>query len=187
MPPSDNIALRDCLGGVDRSSTVRMLPMTSSTLRPAVPLLVLIIAGCIIAAIGNGVRTSFGLFTLPMTADLGLTREQWGMAMAIQNLAWGIAQPFAGAFADRVGTGRTIAAGAALYGLGVLGMAFSPDAGLITLTAGIVTGVGIAVCSFSVVMAAFGRSVPMEKRSLIFGVATAASSFGQFAFAPISQ
>ena len=161
--------------------------MNTSTLRPAVPLLVLIIAGCIIAAIGNGVRTSFGLFTLPMTADLGLTREQWGMAMAIQNLAWGIAQPFAGAFADRIGTGRTVAAGAALYGLGVLGMAFSPDAGLITLTAGVITGVGIAVCSFSVVMAAFGRSVPMEKRSLIFGVATAASSFGQFAFAPISQ
>lgn len=161
--------------------------MTSSALRPAVPLLVLIIAGCIIAAIGNGVRTSFGLFTLPMTGDLGMTREGWGMAMAIQNLAWGIAQPFAGAFADRVGTGRTVAAGAAIYALGVLGMAFSPDAGIMTLTAGVVTGVGIAVCSFSVVMAAFGRSVPAEKRSLIFGVATAASSFGQFAFAPISQ
>ena len=161
--------------------------MTTSALRPAVPLLVLIIAGCVIAAIGNGVRTSFGLFTLPMTGDLGLTREGWGMAMAIQNLAWGIAQPFAGAFADRVGTGRTIAAGAAIYALGVFGMAFSPDAGLLTVTAGIITGVGIAICSFSVVMAAFGRSVPMEKRSLIFGVATAASSFGQFAFAPISQ
>ena len=67
-------------------------------------------------------------------------------------------------------------------------MAFSPDAGsLLTLTAGIITGVGIAICSFSVVMAAFGRNVPPEKRSLIFGVATAASSFGQFAFAPISQ
>ena len=161
--------------------------MTSSALRPAVPLLVLIIAGCIIAAIGNGIRSSFGLFTLPMTGDLGLTREGWGMAMAIQNLAWGIAQPFAGAFADRVGTGRTIAVGAAVYALGVLGMAFSPTAGLLTITAGIVTGVGIAICSFSVVMAAFGRSVPNEKRSLIFGVATAASSFGQFAFAPISQ
>ena len=161
--------------------------MNTSAIRPAVPLLVLIIAGCVIAAIGNGVRTSFGLFTLPMTSDLGLSREQWGMAMAIQNLAWGIAQPFAGAFADRVGTGRTVAAGAALYALGVLGMAFSPDAGIMTLTAGIVTGVGIAVCSFSVVMAAFGRNVPAEKRSLIFGVATAASSFGQFAFAPISQ
>ncbi|SFC59364.1 MFS transporter [Devosia psychrophila] len=161
--------------------------MNTSALRPAVPLLVLIIAGCIIAAIGNGVRTSFGLFTLPMTADLGLSREQWGMAMAIQNLAWGITQPFAGAFADRVGTARTVAVGAMIYALGVLGMAFSPDAGLMTLTAGVVTGVGIAICSFSVVMAAFGRSVPAEKRTLIFGVATAASSFGQFAFAPISQ
>ncbi|CAN7527850.1 MFS transporter [Devosia sp. LjRoot3] len=161
--------------------------MNTSALRPAVPLLVLIIAGCIVAAIGNGVRTSFGLFTLPMTGDLGLTRESWGMAMAIQNLAWGIAQPFAGAYADRVGTGRTIAIGAAIYAIGVLGMAFSPNAGWLTLTAGIITGVGIAICSFSVVMAAFGRSVPMEKRSLIFGVATAASSFGQFAFAPVSQ
>jgi len=161
--------------------------MSASALRPAVPLLVLIIAGCIIAAIGNGIRTSFGLFTLPMTSDLGLTREGWGMAMAIQNLAWGVAQPFAGAFADRVGTGRTVAVGAAIYAIGVLAMAFSPTASLLMVTAGIITGVGIAICSFSVVMAAFGRSVPADKRSLIFGVATAASSFGQFAFAPISQ
>ncbi|WEK05592.1 MAG: MFS transporter [Candidatus Devosia phytovorans] len=161
--------------------------MTTQTLRPAVPLIVLIIAGCLIAAIGNGVRTSFGLFTVPMTADLGLTREGWSMAMAIQNLAWGIAQPFAGAYADRVGTGRTIAIGAVIYALGVITMAFSPTASLLMVTAGIITGVGIAICSFSVVMAAFGRSVPAEKRSLIFGVATAASSFGQFAFAPISQ
>ncbi|MDP2780574.1 MFS transporter [Devosia sp.] len=161
--------------------------MNSSALRPVVPLLVLIIAGCAVAAIGNGVRTSFGLFTLPMTADLDMSREGWGMAMAIQNLAWGIAQPFAGAYADRVGTGRTIAVGAAIYALGVLLMRVSPTAGVLAVTAGIITGVGIAISSFSVVMAAFGRAVPPEKRSLIFGVATAASSFGQFAFAPISQ
>ncbi len=161
--------------------------MSVTAARSAVPLLVLIIAGCLIAAVGNGVRTSFGLFTLPMSADLGLTREGWGMAMAIQNLVWGIAQPFAGAYADRVGTGRTIAIGAAIYALGVLGMAFAPSASMLAVTAGIVTGVGIAISSFSVVMVAFGRSVPAEKRSLIFGVATAASSFGQFAFAPISQ
>lgn len=161
--------------------------MNTSALRPAVPLLVLIIAGCAVAAIGNGVRTSFGLFTLPMTADLGLSREGWGMAMAIQNLAWGIAQPFAGAYADRVGTGRTIAIGAAIYALGVVLMTISPNASIMAVTAGIITGVGIAISSFSVVMAAFGRAVPPEKRSLIFGVATAASSFGQFAFAPISQ
>ena len=158
-----------------------------SSLRPAVPLLALIICGCLIAAIGNGVRTSFGLFTLPISTDLGLTREGYGMAMAIQNLAWGIAQPFAGAWADRYGTGRTLAGGAAIYALGVILMAFSPTASLLTVTGGVITGVGIAVSSFSVVMVAFGRSVPQEKRTLIFGVATAASSFGQFIFAPISQ
>jgi predicted MFS family arabinose efflux permease len=161
--------------------------MTSSPSRPLVPLIVLIIAGCLIAAIGNGARTGLGLFTLPMTTDLQMSRESWGMAMAIQNLIWGIAQPFAGAFADRIGTGRVLAIGAAIYALGMLGMAFSTDAGLLTITAGIIMGVGIAVSSFSVVMVAFGRSVPQEKRSLIFGVATAASSFGQFIFAPISQ
>jgi MFS family permease len=158
-----------------------------SSLRPAVPLLALIICGCLIAAIGNGVRTSFGLFTLPISTDLGLSREGYGMAMAIQNLAWGIAQPFAGAWADRYGTGRTLAGGAAIYALGVILMAFSPTASLLTVTGGVITGVGIAVSSFSVVMVAFGRSVPQEKRTLIFGVATAASSFGQFIFAPISQ
>ncbi|WDR05455.1 MFS transporter [Devosia rhodophyticola] len=161
--------------------------MSATALRPAVPLLLLIIAGCAIAAIGNGVRTSFGLFTLPMSADLGLTREGYGMAMAIQNLAWGIAQPFAGNFADRVGTGRTLAFGALIYASGVILMTISPDASALTLTGGVITGVGIAICSFSVVMAAFGRSVPPERRSMVFGIATAASSFGQFIFAPISQ
>ncbi|HUH77894.1 MAG TPA: MFS transporter [Devosia sp.] len=161
--------------------------MSSRALRPVVPLLVLIIAGCLIAAVGNGIRTSFGLFTLPMSADLGLSREGWGMAMAIQNLVWGVAQPFAGAWADRYGTGRVLAGGAVIYTLGVVLMAFSPTASTLMVTAGIITGVGIAVSSFSVVMVAFGRAVPNEKRSLIFGIATAASSFGQFAFAPISQ
>jgi len=158
-----------------------------STVRPAVPLPLVIVAGCIIAAIGFGTRGAFGLFTLPVTADLGLTREQWGMAMAIQNLVWGIAQPFAGGFADRYGTGRVLAVGGLVYALGVLGMAFSTDALTMTMTAGIVTGVGIAIASFGVVMAAFGRVVPAEKRSFVFGIATAASSAGQFIFAPVGQ
>ena len=160
---------------------------TPSVRSAAVPLIVIIVAGCIIAAIGNGVRTSFGLFTLPMTADLGLSREAYGMALAIQNLAWGITQPFAGALADRHGTARTIAVGAVIYALGLVLMAFSQTSIMLNLTAGVITGVGIAVCSFSVVMQAFGRSVPPEKRSFIFGIATAASSFGQFIFAPIGQ
>ena len=159
----------------------------STAIRPAVPLPLVIIAGCIIAAIGFGTRGSFGLFTLPVTEDLGLSREQWGMAMAIQNLVWGIAQPFAGGMADRYGTGRVLAVGGVIYALGVLGMAFSPDTLSMTLTAGIVTGVGIAIASFGVVMAAFGRVVPAEKRSFVFGIATAASSAGQFIFAPLGQ
>ncbi|MHA6297802.1 MFS transporter [Devosia sp. CAU 1758] len=161
--------------------------MTVTAARPAVPLPLVIIAGCIIAAIGFGTRGSFGLFTLPVTEDLGLSREQWGMAMAIQNLVWGIAQPFAGGMADRYGSARVLAVGGVIYAIGVLGMAFSPDTLTMTLTAGLVTGVGIAIASFGVVMAAFGRVVPAEKRSFVFGIATAASSAGQFIFAPLGQ
>lgn len=159
----------------------------STATRPAVPLPIVIFAGCIIAAIGFGTRGSFGLFTLPVTEDLGLSREQWGMAMAIQNLVWGIAQPFAGGMADRYGSARVLAVGGVIYALGILGMAFSPDTLTMTITAGVVTGVGIAIASFGVVMAAFGRVVPAEKRSFVFGVATAASSAGQFIFAPLGQ
>jgi len=160
----------------------------SPTVRsPAVPLILVVIAGCAIAAITNGIRTSFGLFTLPATAELGLSREAWGMAMAIQNLVWGLAQPFAGAIADKQGTARVVIAGLAFYAAGLVLMVVSPSALLLDLTAGVLCGVGIAASSFSIVMIAFGRNVPQEKRPLIFGVATAASSFGQFAFAPISQ
>jgi MFS family permease len=159
----------------------------TATRSPAVPLILIILAGCVIAAATNGIRTSFGLFTLPITGDLAMSREAWGMAMAIQNLAWGIAQPIAGGLADRYGTGKVIVAGLLIYAAGMTLMLLSPTPGLMNLSAGIITGVGIAASSFSIVMAAFGRNVPPEKRSFIFGLATAASSFGQFAFAPIGQ
>jgi MFS family permease len=107
--------------------------------------------------------------------------------MAIQNLAWGIAQPFAGGFADRYGYGRTLAIGGLVYAAGLVWMAFTPNAEIMYLSAGVLTGVGIAIASFGVVMAAFGRVVPPEKRSFVFGIATAASSAGQFIFAPLGQ
>jgi predicted MFS family arabinose efflux permease len=164
------------------------LAATAPTARSAaMPLILVVVAGCAIAAITNGIRTSFGLFTLPATADLGLSREAWGMAMAIQNLVWGIVQPFAGAIADKRGTARVVVAGLVLYAAGLVLMVWSPSALLLDLTAGILCGVGISASSFSIVMIAFGRNVPQEKRPLIFGVATAASSFGQFIFAPIGQ
>ncbi len=155
--------------------------------RLAAPLIILVIAGCLVAAVTNGIRTSFGLFTLPMSAEMGFSRESWGLAMAIQNLAWGIAQPFAGGLADRFGTARVIVGGMVIYALGMVLMVFSTDGTMLALTAGVIVGVGIAASSFSLVMAAFGRHVPQEKRAMIFGIATAASSFGQFVFAPIGQ
>ncbi|HHY48882.1 MAG TPA: MFS transporter [Alphaproteobacteria bacterium] len=159
----------------------------AATRPAAASLLLLIVAGCVIAAVTNGVRTSLGLFTLPMTADLGLSRESWGLAMAIQNIVWGLAQPFAGAMADRHGTARVIIAGLVVYAAGLALMTISPTGSLLNLTGGVMLGVAIATSSFSIVMVAFGRSVPQEKRPLIFGIATAASSFGQFLFAPVTQ
>jgi MFS family permease len=164
-----------------------MSSIAASRTSVAVPLIVLVIAGCIIAAATNGIRTTFGLFTLPMTADLGVSREAWGLAMAIQNLAWGVAQPIAGGLADRYGTAKVLIAGLLIYALGMVLMVYSPTGSLLNITAGLIIGVGIASSSFSIVMAAFGRNVPQEKRAMIFGIATAASSFGQFAFAPIGQ
>lgn len=164
-----------------------MSSITATSRSVAVPLLVLVICGCVIAAVTNGIRTSFGLFTLPVTADLGVTRETWGLAMAIQNLAWGIAQPFAGGLADRYGAAKVVIGGLVIYALGLVLMLNSADGSLLALTAGVIVGVGIAASSFSIVMAAFGRNVPQQSRAMIFGVATAASSFGQFAFAPIGQ
>lgn len=109
------------------------------------------------------------------------------MAMAIQNLAWGLAQPFAGAFADRYGTAKTLVIGAVIYAAGMIGISFASSTGMFFLTAGILVGIGVAATSFGIIMAAFGRLVPPEKRSFIFGVATAASSLGQFVFAPLGQ
>jgi predicted MFS family arabinose efflux permease len=164
-----------------------MSSIASTARSTATPLLLLIVAGCVIAAVTNGVRTSLGLFTLPMTGDLGISRESWGMAMALQNLVWGMAQPFVGAIADRYGTGRVVVGGILLYAAGLALMLVSPSGTMLNLSAGILVGVGISMSSFSIIMIAFGRNVPQERRPLIFGIATAASSFGQFLFAPISQ
>lgn len=151
------------------------------------PLAVIVVAGCIAALISFGGRSTFGLFTLPISDEFGFSRETYGLAMAIQNLVWGLAQPFAGGLADRYGTGRVLAAGAVIYALGMIGMTMASSAGLFHLTAGVLVGIGIATASFGIIMAAFGRAVPPERRSFIYGLATAASSMGQFVFAPLGQ
>lgn len=146
-----------------------------------------IVCGCLIAMIAFGVRSTMGLFNGPITEANGWGRETFGLAMALQNLIWGAAQPFAGAFADKFGSYRVIIAGAAIYAAGTAMMVISDTGPMMYLAGGLLMGLGIAMTSFSIIMAAFGRLVPPEKRSWSFGIATAASSMGQFVFAPLGQ
>ena len=148
---------------------------------------VIITAGCLVSIISFGVRSSMGLFTHPISEFHGWDREVFGLAMAIQNLMWGIVQPVAGAFADRFGPAKVISAGAVLYAIGTALMSYADTPAFMYLAGGVLVGTGIATASFSIVMAAFGRLVPAEKRSWVFGLATSAGSLGQFIFAPLGQ
>lgn len=148
---------------------------------------VLIAAGCLIALIGFGARTSFGLFTEPLSAVRGWDRETFALAIAVQNLLWGLGQPFAGALADRLGAARVLAAGGVVYALGIVLMAVSTSAGTLALTGGVLVGLGLSGGSFTIVIAAFAQLVPEDRRSWAMGLATAMGSLGQFVFAPLGQ
>jgi MFS family permease len=148
---------------------------------------VVIVAGCLIAIVTFGTRTSFGLFTEPLSVLRGWDREAFALAIAVQNLLWGIGQPFAGAIADRYGAGRVLTGGGALYALGTALMAVSASPGSLALTGGVLVGLGLSGGSFTIVIAAFARLVPEERRSWAMGLATAAGSMGQFLFAPLGQ
>jgi MFS family permease len=147
----------------------------------------IVAAGCLLTIVAFGTRSSFGLFLEPMTAFHGWTREEFAFALAIQNLLWGAAQPFAGALADRYGADRVLAAGLVTYALGTALMALAPSPGLLTLSAGVVIGLAQAFAAFSIVLAAFARLLPEERRSWAFGVGTAAGSLGQFLMVPLGQ
>jgi MFS family permease len=146
---------------------------------------VVIVAGCLVAIVNFGVRSSFGLFTAPISEAHAWPREIFSFGLALQNLLWGIATPMAGALADRYGAARVIMVGAIVYAIGTCLMAVAETPVLFHLSAGIMVGIGIAMSSFGIVMAALGRIVPPEKRSWAFGIATASGSLGQFIFAPL--
>lgn len=145
---------------------------------------VVIVAGCLISLISFGPRSVMGLFLAPMTEAREWSREIFALSIAIQNIVWGIGQPIAGAFADRYGAGRVIAIGGLIYAGGLALMAWAPSPMWLNLSAGLMMGVGMAAASFAIVLAAFSRRVPPEKRSIVFGIGTAAGSMGQFLFAP---
>jgi MFS family permease len=146
-----------------------------------------IVAGCAIAIVTFGVRTSFGLFTAPLAELRGWDRETFALAIAVQNLLWGLGQPFAGAIADRYGAGRVLAVGGAVYALGVALMSQATTPAGLVFSGGVLVGLGLSGGSFTIVIAAFARLVREDRRSWAMGLATAAGSMGQFLFAPLGQ
>jgi len=150
-------------------------------------LLVTLAAASLISLLSFGVRAAFGLFTAPLPPDVGVSREVFSIAMAIQNLCWGVAQPFAGHFTDKLGARKVMLGGAALYLLGIVGLLFASSAAGIYLTAGVLVGVGMGGASFTTALAALGRVMPESHRSWALGLGTAAGSLGQFVIVPIVQ
>jgi len=146
-----------------------------------------LVCGGLILTLGLGIRHGFGLFLYPMTSDLHWSRETFALAFAVQNLVWGLAQPFAGVFADKYGSGRVVAGGALLYVLGVLLMAHPGSPLQFILSAGVLIGLGLTGVTFTTITGVLGRAFPPEKRSMVFGIAGAAGSFGQFAMLPLTQ
>ncbi|HVZ12999.1 MAG TPA: MFS transporter [Bauldia sp.] len=163
------------------------VPAPRQSAGPLFTLPVVLAAGCLISVLSFGPRSTMGFFLTPMTTTYGWSRETFALAIAIQNLVWGIAQPFAGIIADRYGTARVITGGAIFYALGLFGMAHTSDALVLQLTAGVLIGLGIAGAAFVLVTSAFARLLPAEMRTLGFGLGTAAGSVGQFIFAPLGQ
>ncbi len=155
--------------------------------RRAFPLPLIIAAGCLIAMLTFGPRSAMGFFQIPLLEEKGWDRTTFGLAMAIQNLLWGLGQPVFGAIADKFGTGRVLVASAVLYSAGLVVMAIAPSPFWLHFGGGVLIGLGIAAGSFGIILAAFARTVSAQKRSIVFGLGTAAGSSGMFFFAPISS
>lgn len=146
--------------------------------------LLLIILGSLVISTAMGLRHGFGLFMEPLSSELGWGRGVFAFALALQNLVWGLSQPFTGALADRFGAAKIIVAGGLLYALGLLFMSLSTSVLGMTLSAGLLIGLGLSGTTFSVILGAVGRAVAPEKRSMAMGIVSAAGSFGQFAMLP---
>ncbi len=141
--------------------------------------------GAAVVTLSMGIRHGFGLWLAPITQDMGWTRQTFALALAIQNLAWGLFGIFGGMVADRFGAFRVLVGGAVLYALGLAGMALSPTAGLFALTTGVVIGAAQAGTTYAVIYGVLGRQIAAERRSWAMGVAAAAGSFGQFLMVPL--
>ena len=154
---------------------------------PSLSLMQVLIFGSLMVTLSMGIRHGFGLFNLPITSANGWGRETYALAIALQNLVWGFAQPVAGALADRYGPFKIMVIGGFLYGLGLIGMALTSDPFLFNLAGGLAIGIGLAATTYSVVYGILGRNVSPEKRVWAMGITAAAGSFGQFLMMPLEQ
>ncbi len=143
-----------------------------------------LLCGAAIVTLSMGIRHGFGLWLQPVTQSQGWSRETFALAIAIQNLTWGLAGIFAGMVADKFGAFRVIITGAILYALGLIGMAHAPTPLLFAMTAGVLIGMAQAGTTYAVIYGVIGRNVSLDKRSWAMGVAAAAGSFGQFLMVP---
>ena len=155
-------------------------------IRSPMPWLI-IASGSLIAMLTFGPRSAMGFFQLPMLADTGWDRSTFGLAMAIQNLCWGLGQPFFGALADKYGTARVLTLSGLIYAAGLIIMSQADAPIWLHVGGGVLVGLGVASGSFGIILSAFARNVAPEQRSLAFGIGTAAGSAGMFLFAPLSQ
>src|SRR3984957_14258944 len=146
--------------------------------------LVIVVCGCLIGMLTFGPRSTFGFFMQPMSREFAWGRDVFGLALAVQNLLWGIAQPVAGAMADRFGSLRVISVGALMYAAGIIIIPYAATPLSLDISAGVLIGLGLSGCSFNLVLSAFGKLMPPEWRGVALGAGTAAGSFGQFVFAP---
>ena len=144
-----------------------------------------LICGAAIVTLSMGIRHGFGLWLQPITQAQGWGREEFGFAMALQNLAWGFMGIFAGMAADKFGAFRVIALGALFYCIGLLGMAWATDPWVFALFTGLIIGTAQAGTTYAVIYGVIGRNVPPERRSWAMGIAAAAGSFGQFLMVPV--
>ena len=159
---------------------------TSSSANWRTPTVILVCGGLVLT-LAMGLRHGFGLFLQPMSADMHWGRETFAFAMAVQNLVWGITQPFSGMVADRFGTAKVVLVGASLYVLGLVTMAHATTPLTLVLTCGVLIGIGLSGVTFSVISGVLGRAYPPEKRSMVLGISAATGSFGQFAMLPVTQ
>jgi MFS family permease len=147
---------------------------------------VLIASGAVLT-LAMGVRHGFGFWLQPISQAHGWTRETYSLAMALQNLMWGVFGPFAGMAADRFGTARVVIAGALLYMAGLLWMATVDQPALFVIGSGILIGGALSCTAFGAIAGIIGRIAPESKRSWAFGISAAAGSFGQFTMMPVEQ